>query len=286
MNSEPSVGRLTGNRRTVGRAPAGATVTARAAGRGRMAGAVRLGIRQFLADNPPLVLLTAVAPRPVVQYLFFVVLSRVLVGPGYAGLALTGGPALALVQVAVMIKEVPLTDKSSGTFYRIRLGRPRPFLVMVARALPYPVAGFLMLTACVLVVPPLAGHASLTLMLLAELPLYALMAFTTCACGLAAALLALGRRAEVLTSNLLGYLIMLCCGIFLPASKVPFADVIGRLLPVRNGLIAVRAAVSGQPWLRPALAEALVGVCWLAAGFLIMQVQIRNGRRNGRDDYG
>lgn len=246
---------------------------------------VRIGVRQFLNENPPHVLATAVLPRPVLQYLFFAALGSVLAGPAQREYALVGAPAVALMLVAVMVSDVPVTDKWSGTFFRVRSGRPRPFAVMLLRALPYPVFGVVALAACLAVVPPLTGHAGLALRLAGQLPLYTLMSFTTCCAGLAVALLSLGKRAEALAGNLLAYLVLIASGVFLPPERVPFASTLGTVLPAHNGLAAVRASLDGRPWLAPALAEAAVGLGWLVVGWLVMVVQIRRASRYGHDDY-
>jgi ABC-2 type transporter len=246
---------------------------------------IYIGFRQFLDENPPSILLTALLPRPVLQYLFFIMLGGALVGPAYGDFALVGAPTVALTTVAIMVSEVPLNDKWSGAFHRLRTGRRHPFLVMLLRALPYPVFGMLALSACLLVVPPLTGHAGLGLRLLGLLPLYAVVSVTTCLAGLAVALLALGKRAEVFASNVLAYLILLYGGIILPPDRMPAADTIAAIMPVHNGLTAIRAALAGTPWLPSMMAEVAVGIGWLAAGLLIIRIQIIRSGRYGRDDY-
>jgi ABC-type multidrug transport system permease subunit len=255
-------------------------------GQGWVRETMRVGVRQFVGDNPPFVLLTAVLPRPVLQYLFFVLLGGVLAGPAQREFALVGAPVVALTLVAVMISDVPVNDKWSGTFHRIRSGRPHAFTVVLLRALPYPVFGMVALVACVLVVPALTGRAGLGPQLARHLPLYALMAVTTCAAGLAVSMLSLGKRADVLASNALAYLILLAGGVFLPPERLPpVADEVTAVLPVRHGLTAVRAALDGADWLAPALTEAAVGIGWVALGYAVMTVQIRRARRLGHDDY-
>jgi hypothetical protein len=257
-----------------------------AAGPGWMVETTRIGTRQFLADNPPVVLMTAVLPRPVLQYLFFVLLGGVLAGPEHLEFVLVGGPAVAPMLAAVMISDVPMTDRWSGTFAWIRSGRPHPFSLMLLRSLPYPVFGIVALVACVLIVPPVTGHPALTAQLARQLPLYALMAFSTCAAGLAVAMLSLGTRADVLITNALAYLILVTGGVFLPPGRAPLIDAVATVLPVHHGLIAVRAALDGGDWLGPALAEVAVGAAWVAVGYVVLAVQIRRARRHGHDVVG
>jgi ABC-2 type transport system permease protein len=112
-----------------------------------------------------------------------------------------------------------------------------------------------------------------------------LVSFTATAAGIAAAAFAVGRRAENLICNLMTYLVMLCCGAFLPRGRVPVIDAIGTVIPGRHGLAAMRAHLAGDPVVGHLLAEALVGVGWLVAGTILVTIQVRRAHRSGHDDF-
>jgi ABC-2 type transport system permease protein len=253
---------------------------------GRLRGVGRFGLTEFLTMNPPSIIATALLPRAVVQTLFFTVLGGVLGGDDGRRFAYVGGVAMILAAVVCAdVSEVPVADKWSGTFARLRTGVVHPFVVFVLRCWPYPVTATVLAAAAVVVVGPLTGQAALVLPLLSWLPAYLLMAVTVSAAMLAAALTSLGRRADVLATNAVAFGIMLAGGVFLPPGRVPLVDAVGTVLPVRHGLSAVHAGLDGRPFLRELVAEALVGLAWGVVAFAVTVVQVRRARRLGIDDF-
>jgi ABC-2 type transport system permease protein len=79
--------------------------------------------------------------------------------------------------------------------------------------------------------------------------------------------------------------VLLAGGVFLPPGRVPVLDAVGTVLPVRHGLIAVRAGLDGRPFVGELAAEALVGVGWGLVAFAVTVVQARRARRLGIDDF-
>jgi len=247
---------------------------------------LRLGWREYFAANPPALVLSATAPRLVLQTLFFTVLGSVVAGPGQRQFAFVGGLALALAGTnAVNVSNVPVTDKCYATFWRIRSGRVRPAVVFFARAAPYPLIGLGLLVLDAALVGPLVGLPGLTLRLAPLVGLYALISVTTTAAGLASASLSIGRHADILVTNLLAYLIILCSGGFLPPGRVGWIDDLGKVLPVSHGLAAVRAALAGRPWAGQAGLEVLVGLGWMLLAAAAITAQASRARRLGHDDY-
>jgi hypothetical protein len=255
----------------------------RAAGRFRTVG--RFGLTEFITLNPPSILLTAILPRVLVQALFFTILGSVLGGSAGRSFAYVGSVALIIGVVCTDVGEVPMADKWSGVFTRIRTGTMSPFAVILLRSWPYAVAATGMAAVVIVAVGPLTGQAGTVPALLTWLPVYLLMAGTTTTATIAATLLAVGRRADVLATNTLSFGILLAGGVFLPPGRVPLIDAVGAVLPVRHGLLAVRAGLAGEPWLGQMLLEVVVGLGWTAAGWVIMVAQVRRARRLGIDDF-
>ncbi|WP_229402996.1 ABC transporter permease [Micromonospora okii] len=252
----------------------------------RLGEAVRFGWREFIATNPPSVLGGSILPRMLLQALFFTLLGGVVAGARHQEYAYVGGLMLALAMTNILyVSQVPVADKESGTFWRLRSGRLHPTALFVARALPYPLAGFAVAVVVAAVVAPLAGLGELALRLVPMSGVYLLISFTATAAGLAASAFSVGRRVETLASNLTGYAVMLCSGAFLPPGRVPVIDVVGAVLPGRHGLAAVHAFLGGEPWAARVAAEAAVGVGWLGVAALVVAVQIRRARRHGHDDF-
>jgi ABC-2 type transport system permease protein len=96
---------------------------------------------------------------------------------------------------------------------------------------------------------------------------------------------AVGRRADVLFGNVLAYLTVACCGALIPAGRVALLDAVGTVLPLRNGILAVRAVVDGAPWAGHLLAELAVGAGWALLGWILYAAQTRRSSRLGIDDF-
>jgi ABC-type multidrug transport system permease subunit len=253
---------------------------------GRLRGVGRFALTEFLTLNPPSIIATALLPRAVVQTLFFTVLGGVLSGAEGRRFAYVGGVALILVAVVCAdVAEVPVADKWSGTFGRLRTGVVHPFVVFALRCWPYPVTATALAAVAIVVVGPITGQAALVPALLSWLPVYLLMAVTASATTLAAALLSLGRRADVLATNAVSFGILLAGGVFLPPGRAPVVDAVGTVLPVRHGLIAVRAGLDGRPFAGELAAEALVGIGWTLVAFAVTVVQARRAHKLGIDDF-
>jgi ABC-2 type transport system permease protein len=105
------------------------------------------------------------------------------------------------------------------------------------------------------------------------------------AAGLAVAVLAVGRRAEVTASNTFAYLVIAAGGLVVANDKAPVLDRLGRVLPLSNGVDAVRALLEGRPWVGHLVAEVAVGAVWLVAAVLLLRWQDQRARRAGLDDY-
>ena len=245
-----------------------------------------LGWHEFIAVKPPRVLGYAFLPRAVLQLVFFALLGQLVGGAAQRDYNVVGALGYALTALTVVsVSDVPVHDKESDVFWRIRTGTVNPLLVLLVRAWPYPVIGFGYVLA-LLVVIPAVGAGGLGVRLLPLLPCYALMALTTTAIGLAGAAVALGRRADVLVGNVVAYLLLLCGGGLLASGRIGWVDRLGAILPMRHGLAAVRAGLAGQPYGAQLLAEATVGAAWLAIASATIAFLVRRARRDGYDHFG
>lgn len=243
----------------------------------------RLGWREFRAFNPSPVLAGAAAPRLLLQTPFLVALAGLAGDRQYA---FVGALAVGLTLFTTIgVCDVPMHDKDSDTFWRLRTGAVNPFGVVVARVWPYPVVALAGMTAVLVLTAPLLGFTALGVRLIVLLPLYALMSMTSTALGLTGALLAVGRRSDVLAGNLLAYLLMVSSGALVPAGQIGWLDAIGAGLPLWHGLHAVRAALTDAPFIADVLREAAVGAGWFLVAWTVFRIQVHRARRSGHDHY-
>lgn len=252
----------------------------------RSAQVLRHGWYEFLAANPPMLIISATGPRVLLQTMFYTLLGDAVADPGQRAFAFVGALVIALAGTnAVYVSNIPVADSEYATFWRIRSGRSGPAPVLLLRSAPYPLMGLGLTVAAGAIVGPLVGESALTVRLLPWLPILALIALTSTVAGLAAAALAIGRHADVLVSNLLSYLIVLCSGGFLPPGRLSWVDDIGRFLPATHGLAAIRAGLAHRPWTGELVLEVSVGLGWTALAILTIAAQDLKARKTGHDDY-
>ncbi|HET8641098.1 MAG TPA: ABC transporter permease [Pseudonocardiaceae bacterium] len=247
---------------------------------------VRIGFRQYLAANPWPIMLTTEWPRPLLQCLFFTLLGQVTAGEAGGRFAFVGSVAMIMMlNTVVGVGDVPAGEKWFGTFYRLQMAGTPPAGAFALRAIPWTVQGLVTALLCLAIVGPVTGHGDVSLALLPTLPIFVLMAVTSTAAGLAAASPAIGRRADVVVSNGLVYLVITAGGLLVPAGRAPLLDVVGAVLPIRHGVLAVRGYLDGGPWLGEAALELIVGIGWGVLAAVLYRRQATRARATGSDDY-
>ena len=84
--------------------------------------------------------------------------------------------------------------------------------------------------------------------------------------------------------------LMTACGVNVPLSYYPpLLEWLSHLLPLTNGLLAIRGVFDGDSpstILRYAALEALVGAAWLTLALLTFNRMASRGRLDGTLDYG
>jgi ABC-2 type transport system permease protein len=246
---------------------------------------IRAGYLDHRTANPWRLNAAVTWPRAILQCYFFV---QVGAATDRSRLAFTFVGAVVLtvtLPTMVSIGSVPMADKWMGTFHRIQLGQLPAFTVFALRALPYLLDALVLVALCAVAVGALTGQLVLAVKLLALAPVLVLLVLTSAAAGLAVASAAIRNKADVLLGNTLMYLILAAGGVIVPPGRIPWLDAIGRFLPVRNGLLAVRALLDGRPWTAHLLAEIGVGVAWALLGVLGYRLHIEYARRRGLDAF-
>jgi len=248
--------------------------------------AARLSLSDYVAGYPPRVYLATTLPRAVLQVAFLTYLGYYAGSVAGREFAFIGACAQVIV-IATVVRgaDVLLDDRFQDTIHRLRLGVLSLPAVIAARWWVYIAEGTAEALVAAAVVGPLLGEADELGRLFAAAPLFLLVAVTTSALGLTAAALSLTQRADVLITNLLGYLTVVACGVVAPLSSLgPVGSEVARALPLTNGLLAIRDVVGGGAWLGDAALEAGVGAAWLAVGVLLLELQTRRSRRLGTDE--
>jgi ABC-2 type transport system permease protein len=247
--------------------------------------AAGLSVRDFFAVYPPRVYFLTTLPRAVLQVTFLALVGYYAAGEEGREFAFVGACAQIIVLATVVrAPDVVVDERIMGTLYRVRLGCVPLPAIAAARWTIYVCAGVVDALVAAVLAGMLVGEADVVPELLAAGPLLLLIAMTTSALGLAVAGLSLTQRVDV-HANLVAYLTMVFCGVVAPISV--FGDVgetLVRLIPLTNGLLAIREFLAGEPWLASAGLEVVVGLGWALAAVLLILVQNGRARRFGTDD--
>ncbi|MFC7817168.1 ABC transporter permease [Streptomyces sp. NPDC057367] len=245
----------------------------------------QMGWTSFWKEYPPRILALTALPRVLLQSAFFVLLVGVAGGSPAEEYALIGVGAIAMTYFTVTtICDVTIQEAESGTFPRHRLAVVSPFAAFLCRSAPHVVGGVLTVFLVVAVVPAGTGHAELTVDLLPMLPFYILMAVTCTVAGLTVGVLSSPSDNYILASNVFSSLILVGSGAVIPAERLGWFGDISAVLPLHNGIAAVRASLDNGNWAGPLLAEVCVGILWAGAARAAVELQIRRARVRGADD--
>ncbi|WP_166663818.1 ABC transporter permease [Streptomyces sp. NBC_00582] len=242
-----------------------------------------LGLREYLVEYPPSILLATVLPRALLQTAFLVLLGRAAGGHTGAVGAAIGASAYAMVNAtALKGPDVLINERVQGTLYHLRMTDLPVAGLVAARWVAYTAEGFMASLLSVPVAALISGDPGLTTRLVAALPLYLLMALTTSCFGFAVAVVAVARRADVFLTNLGAYLILASGGV-LSLQPDGVAGLVGSVLPLTHGVAALRAWTDGSNPLPQAAAEALTGLVWALLALAGITWQARRARRSGSD---
>lgn len=248
--------------------------------------AARLSWRDFLVVYPPRVYLSTTLPRAVLQVSFFAFVGYYAAGAAGREFAFIGACTHVIVLATVVrAPDVLIDERVMGTLYRLRLGIVPLPAIAFARWCVYLCAGIMDGIVAWIVASALVGHLELLPELARIVPLFLLIAVTTSGVGLLVAAASLTQRIDIVLTNVASYMMLVFCGVVAPLSAFgTFGEQLVRLLPLSNGLLAVRAVVGHEPWLAHAGRELAVGTAWIFVAAVVLQLQSQRARRRGTDD--
>lgn len=244
-----------------------------------------LSWREYRAVYPLRVVVASSLPRAILQTLFVAYVGLIAAGPGGRDFALVGG-AMQVVTIATVIKaaDILVEERIFGTLHRMRLAwLPLP-VVAATRWWVFTAEGVLGGMVAATAACLLFDRPALMTGMWAATGLVVLVALSTSALGLAVAAFAMTRRVDSFITNLVSYLLLALTGAVAPLDRLPDAlEAPARALPMTNGLLAIRGALAGGPWLGHAAAEAAAGLGWLAVATALLTLQARRARTDDTD---
>jgi ABC-2 type transport system permease protein len=240
----------------------------------------------YLASLRLEVLLLVLIPRGLFQALFFVMLAQAAGGYELARFALIGNVLHVTALYAVIwMNAVIEAEKWNGTLI-FRVAAPGNWLVSMLglSVANYTTVFAIGMSSYVLLIPLFAPDITL-LNFLRAIPLLALTVVSVGALGWLIGSLAFTTRWAELFANVVGYSMMILCGINFPITALPEAvQSFTRYIPLTNGLLAVRAVIDGAPYVEalPVMGRELaLGLVFGCAAWLVFHYRLSALRRSG-----
>lgn len=238
-------------------------------------------------DYSPFVLFGTKLPRFILQALFFTLLARTAGGPEMARFALVGNAmGNAAITSLVMLGISMEIEKWSGTLPLLIASPARWLPLMIGRAAAGYVDAMLgVLTTYVVLLPLMAGAGLSVARLLWATPIMLLTIATLSGLGWLLGSITLPMRIGLLVSNQMAYTMFVVCGVNFPLEALPpWLQIVGRALPLTNGLEAMRAVIDGASYLDVApllAAEIAIGVVYAAVAWLVFGWRLRATQKSG-----
>lgn len=240
----------------------------------------------YLVELTPAVFFGFRIPRILLQSLFFVFLAKAAGGDALARFALIGnGIQIAVFMAMLSMEEVIESEKWNDTFQYLIAAPTSWFPSMLGKSASYYGDAIMASTVTFAVLIPLL-HISIPFMnLLRAVPVILLIIATASALGWMIGAFSLPIRYGYMICNWFAYVMIILCGVNIPLTAMPPAvQVVGSLLPVTNGLLAVRAIIDGATYSSVLLLigkELLIGIVFAALAWLMFGYRMRVTRQRG-----
>jgi ABC-2 type transport system permease protein len=226
--------------------------------------------------------------RLLAQVLFFALLGRI-VGTAADEQYIAIGNALVLAPLGTLgVVSSATLERRLGTLQLLLLAPANPLVVIVSRGLYWLFDGLLTSLVTLTLVSTVLGldvhWGNWPLIVVGQLVI------ASCAYAMAVAMAGLSIRwpeARTFVTSIMTILLLSSTGVNASAPRLENgAAALAHLLPVTNGLPAVRAAVSGEPlttdMITHLMAECLVGLTWMLLAHITVITSIRRQVRSGR----
>jgi ABC-2 type transport system permease protein len=229
--------------------------------------------------------------RVVSQISFFALVGLRVADERSAVYILIGNALAVAAQAGVFSLNMTTTDRWAGGLQLLVASPTSPLVVFSSRGAYLAVDGALSAILGLFIAGPLFGMPLPWPEVVAVIPLTALIALSAYCLGtFLAGIVFRYRNINSLVVNTTYVGLMTACGVNVPLSYYPpVIEWLSHLLPLTNGLLAIRGVFDGDPAstiLRHAAAEALVGAGWLILALLTFNRMASNGRLDGTLDYG
>jgi ABC-2 type transport system permease protein len=247
---------------------------------------VRSSWANYFAYLTPKIFLGVHVPRRLLQALFFVLIAKAAGGNDLARFALIGNAVQIAVFTSVFSMTVVIEAEKWNNTLQYLIASPSNWLpIMLGKGMADYGDALIGAALVFSILPPVMGIQLSFQNLLASVPVILITILAASSMGWLIGAISLPIRWGTMISNMMGYAMMIVCGVNYPLSALPPAvQWIGNLFPVTHGLQAVRMILDGESYLQAAPQigmELLIALVYGAAAWLIFGYRLRVIRQNG-----
>jgi ABC-2 type transport system permease protein len=247
------------------------------------------GARDYGSIYTPTTWLAGWFLRVLAQVTFFALLGRLLQSEQQTWFLLVGNSVMLAAMEGVWAVNMVSWERNAGTLPLLVASPTNPVVVLASRGTYLIADGVLSALGALFLLGLLFGLPMPWPRVLLVVPLTVLVAASAYCLGTFLGGVLLGYRSlNNIAANVGLVTVMTLCGVNVPLSAYPEPIAwVSRLLPMTNGLIAIREVFDGRLAAAGlhALIEAAVGLGWLGACLVTFGWFIARGRRTGSLEY-
>jgi ABC-2 type transport system permease protein len=240
----------------------------------------------FLVYLTPSIYFGVHIPRRLLQALFFILIAKAAGGNDLAKFALIGNAIQIAVFSAVFSMTIVIEAEKWNNTLQYLIASPSNWLpIMLGKGMSDYGDSLIGAALIFAILPPILGIQLPVLNLLISIPVILITVLAASSLGWLIGAIALPVRWGTLISNMMGYAMMIVCGVNFPLTALPPAvQWIGNVLPVTHGLQAIRMILEGQSYLQVAPQvgiELLIAIVYGATAWLVFGYRLRVIREKG-----
>lgn len=227
--------------------------------------------------------------RILAQVSFFALIGRLLGSTQVVHFLLVGNAVYVAASTAMFVVASTSWERMAGTLPLLVAAPAHPFTVFAGRSVQWLADGVAVSAVALFALGAAFGLPFAFPRALLAIPLLLLVASSVYCFGLVLAGIALRVMGLRNVVGNIGHLsLMILCGVQVPVTFWPGpVQAVSNVLPLRHGLAAIRAVVSGSgPVLAEAARELAVGLGWLVVAGLVFRRLAEGGRKDGSIEFG
>lgn len=249
-------------------------------------GGARASWGLYLANLRPVILFGATIPRVLFQALFFTLLAQAAGGSELGRFALIGNAMhVAGFMNIIFVTAVIQSEKWNGTLPFI-MAAPTSWLPsMLGRSVAEYTHAIFNAALILFVFVPFFAPELAIIDIFRAAPLFLITLASVSTLGWLVGAISLPIRWGAIIANVVGYTMMLLCGVNFPLEALPVpAQLIAQLIPMTNGVLAIRRVIEGAGYasvLTLLGKEILIGLVFGTIAWHAFQYRLRVTRETG-----